>query len=244
MTHPNAGPERPRLHRQRRAHADRQVRRRAGDGPGHRARRRRDPRRASSAPACPTARPDRRGPHGPGPPGGRRPGAGAPGGRSRAGLPDTTSATTINRVCGSGLKAIMLAAAEIRAGDAERRRRRRHGDHEPGAVPAARRRFGYRLGNGTLGRRDRPRRPVVRDRGLPHGHPRRAGRDQRRRVSREDQDAFALASHQKAVAAHRRRPLRRRDGAGHGPRREGPRDRRRPSTRARGATRRSRRWPG
>src|SRR3990172_10125662 len=28
----------------------------------------------------------------------------------RAGLPDTTSATTINRVCGSGLKAIMLAA--------------------------------------------------------------------------------------------------------------------------------------
>ena len=36
-----------------------------------------------------------------------------------AGLPETTSATTINRVCGSGLKAIMLAAAEIRAGDAE-----------------------------------------------------------------------------------------------------------------------------
>jgi acetyl-CoA C-acetyltransferase len=37
----------------------------------------------------------------------------------KAGLPDTTSATTINRVCGSGLKSIMLAAAEIRAGDAE-----------------------------------------------------------------------------------------------------------------------------
>src|SRR6185295_9783651 len=37
----------------------------------------------------------------------------------RAGLPDGTSATTINRVCGSGLKSIMLAAAEIRAGDAE-----------------------------------------------------------------------------------------------------------------------------
>src|SRR5207253_3795035 len=36
-----------------------------------------------------------------------------------AGLADTTSATTINRVCGSGLKSIMLAAAEIRAGDAE-----------------------------------------------------------------------------------------------------------------------------
>jgi acetyl-CoA C-acetyltransferase len=37
----------------------------------------------------------------------------------KAGLPSGTSATTINRVCGSGLKAIMLAAAEIRAGDAE-----------------------------------------------------------------------------------------------------------------------------
>ena len=37
----------------------------------------------------------------------------------KAGLPDTTSATTINRVCGSGLKSIMLAAAEIKAGDAE-----------------------------------------------------------------------------------------------------------------------------
>src|SRR5207344_3059704 len=37
----------------------------------------------------------------------------------KAGLAETTSATTINRVCGSGLKAIMLAAAEIRAGDAD-----------------------------------------------------------------------------------------------------------------------------
>src|SRR6476661_7837661 len=35
------------------------------------------------------------------------------------GLPVTTSATTINKVCGSGLKAIMLGAAEIRAGDAD-----------------------------------------------------------------------------------------------------------------------------
>src|SRR5918997_3636460 len=37
----------------------------------------------------------------------------------KAGLDEGTSATTINRVCGSGLKAIMLAAAEIRAADAE-----------------------------------------------------------------------------------------------------------------------------
>src|SRR5688500_11347212 len=40
----------------------------------------------------------------------------------KGGLANTTSATTINRVCGSGLKAIMLGAAEIRAGDAEDRK--------------------------------------------------------------------------------------------------------------------------
>src|SRR5262245_43614528 len=36
-----------------------------------------------------------------------------------AGLPDTIAAVTINKVCGSGLKAAMLAAQAIRAGDAE-----------------------------------------------------------------------------------------------------------------------------
>ena len=34
-----------------------------------------------------------------------------------AGLPDTVGATTINKVCGSGLKAVMLAAQAVRAGD-------------------------------------------------------------------------------------------------------------------------------
>ena len=37
----------------------------------------------------------------------------------RAGLPPTVSALTVNKVCGSGLKAIMLAAQAIRAGDAD-----------------------------------------------------------------------------------------------------------------------------
>ncbi|MGF1505242.1 MAG: thiolase family protein, partial [Anaerolineae bacterium] len=35
-----------------------------------------------------------------------------------AGLPGTTSALTVNKVCGSGLKAVMLGAGAIRAGDA------------------------------------------------------------------------------------------------------------------------------
>jgi acetyl-CoA C-acetyltransferase len=37
----------------------------------------------------------------------------------KAELPDSIAAVTINKVCGSGLKAVMLAAQEIKAGDAE-----------------------------------------------------------------------------------------------------------------------------
>ncbi len=37
----------------------------------------------------------------------------------RAGLPDMVPAMTINKVCGSGLKAVMLAAQAVREGDAE-----------------------------------------------------------------------------------------------------------------------------
>jgi acetyl-CoA C-acetyltransferase len=37
----------------------------------------------------------------------------------KGGLPDTVAAVTVNKVCGSGLKAVMLAAQAVRAGDAE-----------------------------------------------------------------------------------------------------------------------------
>ena len=37
----------------------------------------------------------------------------------RAGIPDAVGSFTVNKVCGSGLKAVMLAAQAIRAGDAE-----------------------------------------------------------------------------------------------------------------------------
>src|SRR5262249_49938725 len=36
-----------------------------------------------------------------------------------AGIPDEVGSVTINKVCGSGLKAVMLAAQAIRAGDAD-----------------------------------------------------------------------------------------------------------------------------
>jgi acetyl-CoA C-acetyltransferase len=37
----------------------------------------------------------------------------------KSGLPDTIAALTVNKVCGSGLKAVMLAAQAVRAGDAD-----------------------------------------------------------------------------------------------------------------------------
>ena len=118
----------------------------------------------------------------------------------KAGLPDTTSATTINRVCGSGLKAIMLAASEIRAGDAELviAGGQESMNGAPYLLPGAR--FGLRLGDATLV--DATVHDglwcAIEDCHMGTHAERVAIRDH---VSREDQDAFALASHQKAVAA-------------------------------------------
>jgi acetyl-CoA C-acetyltransferase len=117
-----------------------------------------------------------------------------------AGLSAATPATTINRVCGSGLKAIMLGAAAIKAGDAELvvAGGMESMNRAPFLLPKAR--FGYRLGDGAL-----------RDEAVLDGlwcavedchmgtHAERvalfAG------VTRADQDGFALESHRRAVAA-------------------------------------------
>jgi acetyl-CoA C-acetyltransferase len=118
----------------------------------------------------------------------------------RAGLPETTSATTINRVCGSGLKSIMLAAAEIKAGDAEVVIA--GGMESMNQAPFLLRnaRFGYRLGNGELVD------STVADglwctvEGCHMGtHAERVAISNA--VSRKDQDEFALASHQRAIEA-------------------------------------------
>src|SRR3954462_1472928 len=118
----------------------------------------------------------------------------------KAGLPHGTSAPTINRVCGSGLKSIMLAAAEIRAGDAELviAGGMESMNQAPYLIPGAR--FGLRLGNGEL--IDATVHDglwcSVEDCHMGTHAERVAISDE---VSREDQDAFALASHQKAIAA-------------------------------------------
>jgi len=118
----------------------------------------------------------------------------------RGGLPVTTSATTINRVCGSGLKAIMLGAAEIRAGDAEVvvAGGMESMNLAPYFLPKAR--FGYRLGNGTLFDGTVQDGLMCAVEGCHMGtHAERVAISNK--VSREDQDEFALRSHLRAVAA-------------------------------------------
>jgi len=117
-----------------------------------------------------------------------------------AGLRDQTPATTINRVCGSGLKAIMLAVAEIRAGDAELvvAGGMESMNGAPYLLPGAR--FGYRLGSGSLvdGMVHDGLWCALEDCHMGTHAERVAIREQ---VSRADQDAFALESHRRAVAA-------------------------------------------
>ncbi|HWH23349.1 MAG TPA: acetyl-CoA C-acetyltransferase [Candidatus Limnocylindria bacterium] len=118
----------------------------------------------------------------------------------KAGLADSTSATTINKVCGSGLKAIMLAAAQIRAGDIDIAVAGGMESMNQGPYLLPKARFGYRLGSGALV-----------DATVVDGlwcatelvhmgtHAERVAASNA--VSRADQDQFALESHQKAIAA-------------------------------------------
>jgi acetyl-CoA C-acetyltransferase len=118
----------------------------------------------------------------------------------KAGLPESVSATTINKVCGSGLKAVMLGAASIRAGDADVivAGGMENMNLGPYLLPQAR--TGYRLGNGTIVD------STVHD-GLwcsscdvhmgIHAERVAAKHD----VTRQAQDEFALRSHQRALAA-------------------------------------------
>ena len=67
-----------------------------------------------------------------------------------AGIPQEVPATTINNVCGSGLKAVTLAAALIQNGDAEILVA--GGTENMSAAPYLldKAREGYRMGDGTL----------------------------------------------------------------------------------------------
>ena len=117
-----------------------------------------------------------------------------------AGLPDSVPATTINKVCGSGLETVLLAAQAIRAGDAECIVAGGMENMSRAPYLMDRARFGYRLGDATLVDE------MIRD-GLwcafddCHMGTTAENIAREYEVSREDQDAFAAASQQKAEAA-------------------------------------------
>jgi acetyl-CoA C-acetyltransferase len=117
-----------------------------------------------------------------------------------AGVPDSVGSLTINKVCGSGLKAVMLAAQAIRAGDADVivAGGMESMTNAPYLVPEAR--AGARLGHAKL------LDSMVQD-GLwdvyNDFHMGMTGElvAKRYEVSREAQDEFAATSHNRAEAA-------------------------------------------
>jgi acetyl-CoA C-acetyltransferase len=120
----------------------------------------------------------------------------------RGGLSDDVSAVTVNQVCGSGLRAVMLAAQAIRAGDAQLAVAGGMESMSRAPYVLPRVREGLRMGHGD-----------VLDSMITDGlwcafeqwHMGHAGEVVAAEylVTREAQDRYALASHQKAAAAAR-----------------------------------------
>lgn len=106
-----------------------------------------------------------------------------------AGLPDTVAAQTINRFCSSGLQAVALAADQIRLGNTDLMLA--GGTESMSMVP-------------MMGNKVALSPSVFKDDhvAIAYGMGITAEKvAEEWKVSREDQDAFALASHQKALAA-------------------------------------------
>jgi acetyl-CoA C-acetyltransferase len=117
-----------------------------------------------------------------------------------AGLPDSTHAMTINKVCGSGLKAMMLAAGSIALGDSDIviSGGMESMSRAPHFLPKAR--TGYHMGNGELidlmiydGLQDPYTGKLmgeIADEAADHYE-----------ISRERQDEYAISSYKRAQAA-------------------------------------------
>ena len=117
-----------------------------------------------------------------------------------AGLPGAVPALTINKVCGSGLKAVMLAAQSIKAGDASCVVAGGMESMSNAPFYVFGLRNGIKLGNQTMVD------GVIHDGlwcsfGDCHMGAYAEYTAEKAGVSREDQDRFALDSHRKAIAA-------------------------------------------
>jgi acetyl-CoA C-acetyltransferase len=118
----------------------------------------------------------------------------------RAGIPESVPAHTVNKVCGSGLKAVMLAAQAVKCGDAELivAGGTESMSGAPYLLPGGR--WGERLGNGKL-------LDHMIHEGLTDAfHDIHMGITaenivERYRIARDDQDAFAAESQARAEAA-------------------------------------------
>jgi acetyl-CoA C-acetyltransferase len=117
-----------------------------------------------------------------------------------AGLPPEVGALTVNQVCGSGLRAVSLAAQAIQSGDSEIvvAGGMESMSNAPYLLPQAR--TGYRIGNGVLVD------AMIHD-GLwdvyNQFHMGAAAEmvAEKYNITREDQDAFAAESHRRAASA-------------------------------------------
>ena len=118
----------------------------------------------------------------------------------KAGLPNSVSAMTINKVCGSGLKAVMLGAQAIACGDADIVIAGGQENMSASAHILPNSREGFRMGNASLVD------TMIKD-GLwdafndYHMGITAENVAKQFNISREMQDAFALASQQKAIGA-------------------------------------------
>jgi acetyl-CoA C-acetyltransferase len=116
------------------------------------------------------------------------------------GLPNTVSAVTVNKVCGSGLKAVMMAAQGVRLGDVDIVVAGGMESMSNAPYLISKAREGYRLGNGELVD------SMIKD-GLwcafENYHMGCTGEvvADEYRIGRAEQDEFATGSHRKAAAA-------------------------------------------
>ncbi len=118
----------------------------------------------------------------------------------KAGLPATISAVTVNKVCGSGLKAVMLASQAIKAGDAQVLIA--GGQESMSNAPY----YVYGMRNGVKLTDQKMVDGMIKD-GLwcascdVHMGSHAEYTARKASVTREEQDEFAAASHRKAVSA-------------------------------------------
>jgi len=121
-------------------------------------------------------------------------------------LPTSANATTVNKVCASGLEAINQSGTRDPRRVTRRRGGWRHGEHEPGPHLLPKARLAYRMGNATVPGR------VLHD-GLwspwddHHDGMSAEAIAEKRGITREEQDECALRSHQRAMRCDRRRAV-------------------------------------